>query len=75
MRVSVIAFRYIGEGECTCAATDVLEKDEDSRMVLLQVDRREELRREVLIAARRCPARVIAVDDDGIEERTPKVLQ
>jgi ferredoxin len=35
-------------------------------VVLLQADPPEELRRDVLIAARRCPAQVIAVDGDEI---------
>jgi hypothetical protein len=35
-------------------------------VVLLQADPPEALRRDVLIAARRCPAQVIVVDDDGI---------
>ena len=75
MRVSVVAVRCIGDGECTFAAGDVFDLGEDSRMVRLQVGPPEALRREVLIAALRCPVRVIAVADDGIEERTPKVLQ
>jgi ferredoxin len=75
MRISVVAERCIDASDCTFVACDVFDLDEDSQMVLLQVDPPEELRRDVLIAPRRCPARVIAVDDDGIEERTPKVLQ
>ncbi|MDT5080810.1 MAG: ferredoxin [Mycobacterium sp.] len=66
MKVSVIADRCIGAGECTFAAPDVFDLDDGARVVLLQADPPEGLRRDVLIAARRCPAQVIAVDDDGI---------
>jgi ferredoxin len=75
MRVAVVAVRCIGDGECTFAAGDVFDLGEDSRMVRLQVESAGGTRREVLIAALRCPVRVIAVADDGIEEPTPKVLQ
>jgi ferredoxin len=66
MKVSVIADRCIGAGECTFAAPDVFDQDEDGRMVLLEASPPEALRRDVLIAARRCPAQVIAVGDDDI---------
>jgi ferredoxin len=66
MKVSVIADRCIGAGECTFAAPDVFDLDDGTRVVLLQAHPPEALRRDVLIAARRCPAQVIAVDDDGI---------
>ena len=66
MKVSVIADRCIGAGECTFAAPDVFDQDEDARVVLLQADPPEALRRDILIAARRCPAQVIAVGDDDI---------
>jgi len=66
MKVSVIADRCIGAGECTFASPDVFDLDDGARVVLLQADPPEALRRDVLIAARRCPAQVIAVHDDGI---------
>ncbi|MDT5340132.1 MAG: ferredoxin [Mycobacterium sp.] len=66
MKVSVIADRCIRAGECAFAAPDVFDLDDDAGVVLLQADPPEALRRDVLIAARRCPAQVIAVDDDGI---------
>jgi ferredoxin len=65
MKVSVITERCIGAGECTFAAPDVFDMDDDARVVLLQADPPRALRRDVLIAARRCPAQVIAWDDDG----------
>ena len=66
MKVSVIADRCIGAGECTFAAPDVFDQDEDARVVLLEASPPEALRRDILIAARRCPAQVIAVGDDDI---------
>jgi ferredoxin len=74
MNVSVIADRCIGTGECTFAAPDAFDLDDDARVVLLRSDPPESLRRDVLIAARRCPAQVIAVDDDRIQPLAPKVL-
>jgi ferredoxin len=74
VNVSVIADRCVGAGECTFAAPDVFDLDDDARVVLLQTDPPEALRRDVLIAARRCPAQVIAVDDDRIQPPAPKVL-
>jgi ferredoxin len=66
MKVSVSADRCIGAGECLFAAPDVFDQDDDATVVLLQAHPPEELRRDVLIAARRCPAQVIAVDGDEI---------
>jgi ferredoxin len=66
MKVSVITDRCIGAGECIFAAPDVFDVDDGARVVLLQSDPPEALRRDVLVAARRCPALVIAVHDDGI---------
>jgi ferredoxin len=74
MKVSVIADRCIGAGECTFAAPDVFDQDDDARVVLLHADPPEALRRDILIAARRCPAQVIAVGDDDIWRQAPKVL-
>jgi ferredoxin len=66
MKVSVIADRCIGAGECTFAAPDVFDQDDDARVVLLQADPPEALRRDILLAARRCPAQVIAVGDGDV---------
>jgi ferredoxin len=66
MKISVITDRCVGAGECTFAAPDVFDQDDDARIVLLQAHPPEAFRRDVLIAARRCPAQVIAVDGDVI---------
>jgi ferredoxin len=66
MKVSVAADRCVGGGECVFAAPDVFDQDDDARVVLLHASPPEELLHDVLIAARRCPAQVIAVDGDGI---------
>jgi ferredoxin len=66
MKVSVKAEHCVGAGECLFAAPDVFDQDDDARVVLLDPTPPGELRRDVLIAARRCPAQVITVDDDEI---------
>jgi ferredoxin len=66
MKVSVMTERCVGAGECIFAAPDVFDQDDGGLVVLLQADPPEVLRRDVLIAARRCPAQVIAVIGDEV---------
>jgi ferredoxin len=57
--------RGVEAAQCTFAAPDVFDQHDDAWVVLLRASPPEELRRDVQLVARRCPAQVIAVDGDG----------
>jgi ferredoxin len=63
MRVIVDQGACIGAGNCVLTAPAVFDQDEDGLVVLLDDDPAGELHEDVHLAALRCPARAITVQE------------
>jgi ferredoxin len=66
MKITVETHKCVAAGLCVVAADSVFDQDEESGTVLLLTDEpRQDLRENVLEAARICPARAISIRQDG----------
>jgi ferredoxin len=63
MRVIVDQGACIGAGNCVLTAPDVFDQGEDGFVVLLDDDPPDELDDDVRLAALRCPAQAITVEE------------
>ncbi|MFJ4830781.1 ferredoxin [Streptomyces sp. NPDC088747] len=66
MKITIEPHKCVAAGLCVVAEDSVFDQDEESGTVVLLTDApREDLRENVLEAARICPAQAIAIRQDG----------